>query len=102
MLALVSSSSASEIGVCVFEKNVGDVLSRAVGNRHVQRDDVDADTESLLCPERDGRGAGEEHGKRETTGHLFPPVRVRARTVSPGRLTETAIFSGGINVSGRA
>ena len=108
------------MGCCVFEKNVSDlaravfvdvevllvqvghVLADAVSDRHVQRDEVDPGPETLLCPDRRG-GRGSEHdSETETAGHLFPPVRVRARAVSPGPVTETAIFSGGIRVSGLA
>ena len=77
-------------------------LPDAVGDRHVQRDQVDAGPETLLRPDRGGGRGSDQHGETETANHLFPPVRVRARAVSPSPVTDTLIFSGGIRVSGRA
>src|SRR6185295_9539737 len=57
MLALVSRSSASAIGrlvrfknVEVFLRQVGDVAGGAVGDRDVERHEIDAGTERRLLP----------------------------------------------------
>ena len=102
MLALVSSSSASEIGCCVLREErelllravlvdlevvlveIGDVLAVAVGDRHVQRDELDAAAEPLLRA-RDAAAAAaasDEHARPTTADHLFASGAASARAPS--------------------
>ena len=91
----------------LFFVQVRRVLPLAVGGGDVQRHELDAAADPLpLGGQHRGAGGGDAGRPAANSPriHLAParPVRVRARAFSPGFVTVTSIFWGGMSVSGRA